>query len=210
MSILVLHDADFGAAVAARLRSALPGTVTRRLDGWPDLTALDTLIAAHDRVVFAWSRPVRRLESAVDSAVLRHGKTLLPIVAEAMTARVGPLLGPSSTATVDCYYRRRAQRAGAHADLGVVHDHLDDHPVGEPAGHLGATVAVVCGLAGRLLGEDPVEPRVVLLQPHLGDAMSSVLLGVHGNARSRSPFPADQRTFARLRGLILDTLEATA
>ncbi|OLZ47260.1 hypothetical protein [Amycolatopsis keratiniphila] len=210
MSVLVLHDDDFGAAVAARLRSVRPGTVAHRLGGWPDLESLDELITRYEQILFAWSRPVRRLESAVDSAVLRHGKTLLPVVAEGLTARVGPLLGPRAGATVDCYYRRRAQRMGAHTDLGLVHDHFDDHPAGEPAGYLGATVAVVCGLAGRLLDGDPAEPRVVLVQPHLGEATSSVLLGVHGNARARFPVPSEQRTFARLRGIILDAMEATA
>ncbi|EME52551.1 hypothetical protein [Amycolatopsis decaplanina] len=210
MSVLVLHDDDFGAAVATRLRSARPDATAHRLGGWPDLGSLDALIAEYERIVFAWSRPVRRLESAVDSAVLRHGKTLLPVVAEGLTTRVGPLLGPRAEATVDCYYRRRAQRMGAHTDLGLVHDHFDDHPEGEPAGYLGATVAVVCGLTGRMLDGDAAEPRVVLVQPHLGEATSSVLLGVHGNARSQSPVPSEQRTFARLRGIILDAMEATA
>ncbi|MFB9903684.1 hypothetical protein [Allokutzneria oryzae] len=215
MSILVLHDDDFGAAVASRLCSASSDAAAVRLDDWPCPEELDSLVATAHQVVFAWSRPVQRLESAVDSAALRHGVTLLPVVAEGMATRVGPLLTPRTPATVDCYYRRRAQRAGAHSRLGAVHTHFDDHPTGEPAGYLAATIATVCGLARHLLrasaDEDTADQaRLVLVHPLTGEAAGSVLLGVHGNARSRAPFPPEQRTFARLRGIVRDAMEVNA
>ncbi|WP_409180103.1 hypothetical protein F9C11_26690 [Amycolatopsis sp. VS8301801F10] len=212
MDILVLHDDDFGAALAARLRMTLPGRVAAaRLDDWPDPDALDQLIAGARHVVFAWSRPVPRLETAVDRAVLRHRATLLPVVAEAMSVRVGPRLTPDTPATVDCYYRRRAQRAGAHARLGTVHEYFDDHPAGEPAGHLAATVAIAAAAAaGFLTAGQPGEARLALIHPHTGLSTSSVLLGVHGNARSRAPFPPGQRTFARLRGIVRDAMGVSA
>lgn len=210
MSILVLHDADFGAAVARRLRATRPDTTAFQLDDWPDPDELDDLVAGVHQVVFAWSRPVRRIESAVDSVVLRHRATLLPVVTEAMTTRVGPLLTPRTPATVDCYYRRRAQRAGGHSRLGEMHTYFDDHPSGAPAGHLAATVALACGLAEQLLGATADEARLVLVDPHTGTAAASVLLGVHGNARSRTSIPAEQRTFARLRGIVREAMEVKA
>ena len=75
-------------------------------------------------LVVALGHTVPSVELLADELVRARSATLVPVVAEQPYLRVGPVLGPSATATIDCFYRRLGQhgRAAGRRELLEAYD----------------------------------------------------------------------------------------
>ncbi|WP_409180112.1 TOMM precursor leader peptide-binding protein [Amycolatopsis sp. VS8301801F10] len=202
--VLVRHDAGFGAEVAARLAAMLPAARREPLDG--PLAADD--VPPGGVLVLALDQPAPRLERLADELALSRDAVLVPIAAEHQVVRIGPVLGPGAQATVDCYYRRVRQHYYG-TGLTELHAAYDRAAARRTDGYLPSTAAAAAALTAALLrrladGDRSDLQQVTVLSglaPRLDRAR---LTGVHGNARSASPVPRADRSWAALLPLARD------
>lgn len=203
---ILLHDMGVGAAIADALERACPPL--RRL-ALPIPAEYGGLVTPGALVLLAGGGPLRSLEAALDDMVRRRRGTIIPVVAEALNIRIGPVLGPADPATVRCYYARREQHAPSDVPLRRIHDHLDDraaagHPAPAP-GFLASTLTLVALIVADLITgvrAGTSGRRVVLVDPLSGAVVPTTLLGVDGNARHRPSAIRSDRTWRRLRDAV--------
>lgn len=205
----ILHATPFGAAVAAAVAARLPGAVAvRRLARAAPPRAAD--VPPGGVLILVLGHTVPSVERLADDLARARSAALVPVVAEQPYVRVGPVLGPAATATVDCFFRRTGQhgRTTGRRELLAAYD--EQWPL-DGLGHLPSLVPAAAVLAAgavrRLLaGEVGDLQHVVTLDGLAPGVIRTRLTGVHGNARSRPPVPEADRSWRLLAGPVREAM----
>lgn len=211
-AVTVLHTTPFGAHVCDLLVTdlrAAEGRVTARAlhrEAGP----CEKDVPQGGIVVLALGHQTPAVERAADDLARVAGAHLIPVVAEQSLVRIGPVLGPAATATMDCYYRRTLQHTATPA-LREVLDALDAQWPVTDLGHLPSTARTAAVLTSEIVrhvtaGLQSDLQQVTMFGAHRPDIGRMRLIGVHGNARSRPVVAERDRSWqllaAHLRGVL--------
>ncbi|WP_340687836.1 hypothetical protein LCL61_17710 [Amycolatopsis coloradensis] len=195
--VLVLHDEGFGTAVAERL-GALPSVTTSATPGLPSPDE----VPARSILVLALNQPAPRFEREADRLALARDAFLIPVVASHQAVRVGPVLGPGAHATMDCHYRRTLQHhtTTGSPELQAAYDEVEHrHSVGFLPSLVASASSWATAVIHRLAEGNLSDLQQVAFfsgnSPRIGRHR---LTGVHGNARSAAPVPAEDRSWRAL------------
>jgi bacteriocin biosynthesis cyclodehydratase domain-containing protein len=199
-SIHVLSVGPFGDAVSRHLRRLHRDVV----DVTPDdlFSNGDAVSTSRINVLVAW-RPVQRLCQAMDEISHRWNTPFIPVIADSMILRVGPVIVPGKGGCWNCWTKRSKQHPAWTEDRSSLLNYYDSHPQEGPKGYLEPFAVMACAqtsgvidtldhsgvLPGQIWQIDMVTLRVT----------TSKLVGVHDCARCGLHRPVTTRSFEELR-----------
>ena len=208
-AIHVLSVGPFGQAVAAVLKELLPGVVETRpqADGrtfsalWP---------AARVHLLAAW-RPTRQLSRLFDEMSHAWGTPFIEAVMEAPHLRVGPAVVPGLGACHSCYEKRVFQHAPRPAGHAALRDFYDARPERGPRGFLTPFAEIAALRLAQLVSQLErdrvgVAGKIWQLNMISREPSSGTVVGIHGCSRCGLKRPEAARSFAALRGELLNII----
>jgi bacteriocin biosynthesis cyclodehydratase domain-containing protein len=132
--IHVLSVGPFGRAVARHLAALRGDCVETPVEGSPVQGARDWP-KGRMTIVAAW-RPVNGLCRALDRMSHERRLPFVPLVADSMTLRVGPVVIPGRGSCWTCWHVRYRQHARALHHRQAVWQHYETYPEVGPSGYL--------------------------------------------------------------------------
>jgi len=203
----IISVGAFGRAVAERLRAIRPDALETRADS--DVTAMDPTAWPDARVniIAAW-RPVIECCELLDRVACERRCPFVPLIADATTLSLGPVVVPGGGSCWGCWFRRWKQYAAGLDGRAPLWEYYAAHPAAGPRGYLQPFAVIgasrLSGTIDALDNGDEIGGSLWQIDIMTRAIAVSTVVGVHDCPRCGLGRPPETRSFAEMHHALAD------
>lgn len=199
--VRIVTAGPFGKAVARSL-AALGVNVQEQESQGTEMPASGAWPAADIYIAAAW-RPVSSLCQSLSEHGFRTGTPFIPLIVDASTLCMGPVIVPGKSGCWRCWQLRSQQHAALLGEQSALLRFYEDNPQAGPGGYLEPFAAMG---AARIASAIQSQSHLLELAGHIWkihlftkEVSTGFLIGVDGCAWCGMGRPLESRTYAEIQ-----------